>query len=76
MLHLPSIPELLRPWLHMISVQSKVTEQDRQKFKWNSSGVVKKTIKKVKGKKDHVNVSLSIIGFSLEQSYKHAILFS
>ncbi|CAL1141668.1 unnamed protein product [Cladocopium goreaui] len=45
------------PWLHMISVQSKVTEQDRQKFKWNSSGVVKKTIKKVKGKKDHVNVS-------------------
>ena len=51
----------LRPWLHMLSIQSKITEKDRDKFNWNSAGVVRKTIRKVKGRKDHVNVSLAKI---------------
>lgn len=38
-----------RPWQHMAMVASKLRKGDREKHKWDSKGVVKKTIVKAKG---------------------------
>ena len=35
----------LSPWIHMLSLKSHITKEDREKFKWSSEGVVKKTIR-------------------------------
>ena len=50
-----------RPWLHMLTLRAHLKPGDREKHGWNSSGVVKKTIKKSNksGEPDRVSVSLA-----------------